>query len=154
MIKESTGLIVPIIENIPEQLSERPQWVCWRLEEREGKTTKVPYVPGTDRWASSTDLMTWATFSEASAAYEAGNPLAYHGIGFVFSSADPFVGIDLDDCRDPDSGKISPWAQEHHLLGAGGLRRSLALGHGDPRHRRGHGPWRWCETGQGRDVRA
>jgi len=112
MIKEATGLIAPITENIPEQLTERPQWVCWRLEEREGRPTKVPYVPGTDRRASSTDLMTWANFSETRAAYEAGKPLAYDGLGFVFCSADPFVGIDLDDCRDPDSGEISPWAQK------------------------------------------
>ena len=114
MIKESTGLIVSIIENIPGQLSERPQWVCWRLEEREGKPTKVPYVPGTDRRASSIDLMTWATFSEACAAYKSGNPLAYHGLGFVFSSADPFVGIDLDGCRDPDGGEVATWAQ--HII--------------------------------------
>jgi putative DNA primase/helicase len=34
----------PIIENIPESLTERPQWVCWRLEERDDKMTKVPYT--------------------------------------------------------------------------------------------------------------
>jgi putative DNA primase/helicase len=112
MIKEPTRLIAPITENISEQLTKRPQWVCWCLEEREGKPTKIPYVPRTNRRASSTDLMTWGTFSEACAAYEAGKPLAYDGIGFVFSSADPFVGIDLDDCRDPNSGGISSWVQE------------------------------------------
>ena len=101
----------PNIENIPEQLTERPQWVCWRLEERDGKETKVPYTPGTLRRASSTDLMTWRTFSEALQTYEAGEPL-FDGIGFMFCSADPYVGIDFDDCRDPDSGEISPWAQK------------------------------------------
>jgi primase-polymerase (primpol)-like protein len=34
------------------------------------------------------------------------------GIGFVFSSADPFVGIDLDDCRNPETGEIAAWAQK------------------------------------------
>jgi putative DNA primase/helicase len=53
--------------------------------------------------------MTWTTFSEARAAYEAGD---YDGIGFVFSSADPFVGIDLDGCRDSESGALAPWAQK------------------------------------------
>jgi len=101
----------PVIENIPEQLAERPQWVCWRTEEREGKPTKVPYTPGTERRASSTDLMTWRIFSEALDAYEAGEP-PYDGIGFVFCSADPFVGIDVDKCRDPETGQISPWAQK------------------------------------------
>jgi putative DNA primase/helicase len=101
----------PIVENIPEELRERPQWVCWRAIERDGKTTKVPYVPGTERRASTTDLMTWSTFSEALAAYEAGEP-PYSGIGFVFSSADPFAGIDLDGCRDPESGNVEAWARE------------------------------------------
>jgi len=99
----------PITENIPEELTERPQWVLWRYEERDGKMTKVPYTPGTGRRASSTDLMTWTTIEEALAAYEAGEP-PYDGIGFCFCSADPFVGIDLDDCRDPKSGHIEPWA--------------------------------------------
>jgi putative DNA primase/helicase len=107
----TTAVNKPLTENIPEQLTERPQWVCWRLEKRDDKQTKVPYIPGTLRRASTTDLMTWRTFSEALAAYEAGEP-PYDGIGFVFSSADPLAGIDLDDCRDPENGEISPWAQK------------------------------------------
>jgi putative DNA primase/helicase len=110
MIKAITAVDPPTIENIPGQLTERPQWVCWRLETRDGKLTKVPYTPGTERKASSTDLMTWSTFDQALAAYEAGEP-PYDGIGFVFCSADPFVGIDLDKCRDPESGEVAPWAQ-------------------------------------------
>ncbi len=107
----SSPISPPLIENIPEQLTSRPQWVCWRTETREGKPTKVPYTPGTNRRASSTDLMTWRTFSEALAAYEAGEP-PYDGIGFVFCSADPYVGIDLDDCRDPETGAVTDWAQK------------------------------------------
>ena len=110
MIKEITTVNQPITENIPDQLTERPQWVCWRLEMRDGKPTKVPYTPGTERRASSTELMTWSTFEQALAAYEVGEP-PYDGIGFVFCNADPFVGIDLDDCRDPESGEVAPWAQ-------------------------------------------
>ena len=65
MIKEKTGEITLTTENIPEQLTERPQWVCWRREVRDGKLTKVPYTPGSGRRASSTELMTWATFERA-----------------------------------------------------------------------------------------
>jgi putative DNA primase/helicase len=108
VIKATTGEITLITENIPEPLTERPQWVCWRYEERDGKMTKVPYTD-TGWRASTTDLLTWTTCAMALAAYERGH---YDGIGFVFSSADPFVGIDLDDCRDPDSGDIAPWAQK------------------------------------------
>jgi len=110
-MQATPGVYAPIVENIPERLTERPQWVDWRLEERGDKTTKVPYTPGTLRRASSTDLMTWRTFSEALAAYEAGEP-PYDGIGFVFCSADPFVGIDLDGCRDRETGAVEGWAQE------------------------------------------
>jgi putative DNA primase/helicase len=110
LMQATMGASSPIIENIPERLTERPQWVNWRLEERGDRMTKVPYTPGTLRRASSTDLMTWRTFSEALAAYEAGEP-SYDGIGFCFCSGDPFAGIDLDDCRNPQSGEIAPWAQ-------------------------------------------
>ncbi len=110
-MQATTVVSSPIVENIPERLTERPQWVCWRLEERDGKNTKVPYTPGTGRRASTTDLMTWHSFGVARVAYEAEEP-DYDGIGFVFCSADPFVGIDLDDCRDAESGEISPWAQK------------------------------------------
>lgn len=111
MLKDSTAVNAPIIENIPAQLTERPQWVCWRLELRDSKLTKVPFVPGTARRASSTDLMTWRTFSEALAAYRTGEP-PYDGIGFCFCSADPFSGIDLDHCRDPETGAVEGWAQK------------------------------------------
>jgi primase-polymerase (primpol)-like protein len=78
---------------------------------RDGKPTKVPYIAGTNSRASSTDLMTWSSFEYAFAAYEAGAP-PYDGIGFVFCSADPLAGIDLDGCRDPETGEVAPWAQK------------------------------------------
>jgi putative DNA primase/helicase len=121
MIKETTGIILPIVENIPYELTQRPQWVCWRYEERDEKLTKVPYIPGKLLRASSTNLMTWSTFEKALQAYEFGfedlsdiehREPSYDGLGFCFSSADPFVAIDLDNCRDPESGEISEWAQE------------------------------------------
>jgi primase-polymerase (primpol)-like protein len=108
MIQASTAVNPPISENIPEQLTERPQWVCWRLEERKDEWTKVPYSAISFERASSTDLMTWATFDEAVAAHTVG---AFDGIGFVFCSADPFCGIDLDDCRDPETGAVEEWAR-------------------------------------------
>jgi len=107
----TTPIKLPIVENIPEELSARPQWVVWREEARNSELTKVPYVPGTERRASVTDLTTWRTFEEAVEALEGGAP-PYHGVGFVFSSGDPYAGIDLDDCRDPETGAIAEWAQK------------------------------------------
>lgn len=92
------------ISDIPQELRDRPQWVLWREEERGGRTTKVPYAPGVHK-ASSTDLATWNTFEDVLTVAKTGQ---YDGIGFVFSSADPFVGVDLDDCI--QHGGIEPWA--------------------------------------------
>lgn len=51
---------------IPAELRQRPQWVLWRLEERDGKLTKVPYrAADPTRTASTTEPGTWATFEAA-----------------------------------------------------------------------------------------
>ena len=35
------------------------------------------------------------------------------GFGFVLDAdRDGIVGVDLDGCRDPTSGRIAPWAQK------------------------------------------
>ena len=93
-------------ESIPSELIIRPQWVVWRAVG--DKPDKVPYSATTGCKASSTDLLTWATFQEALEAYENGD---YTGLGFVFSSADPYTGIDLDNCVGGD-GEIALWALE------------------------------------------
>ncbi len=96
-------------ENIPEELRRRRQWVVWKLETRDDKPTKVPYIAGGVGKASSTELLTWRTFDEAVQALGTGR---YAGVGFVFCSGDPFTGIDLDDCRDPETGELEEWAAE------------------------------------------
>src|SRR5215207_6576709 len=85
------------------------QWVCWRSEERDGKLTKIPYSPLTGSRASSTNPDTWASYSEAVAAYRDGG---YNGLGFVFTKEDEFVGVDLDHCLHPKTGEVEPWARE------------------------------------------
>jgi len=90
-------------EAIPETLRERDQWVCWREEERDGKPTKIPVTPGTGGFASSTDPETWASFG---AALDYTETEYADGVGFVFTDDDPIVGIDLDDCRDPETDDI------------------------------------------------
>jgi putative DNA primase/helicase len=93
-------------ESIPSELIIRPQWVVWKAVG--DKPDKVPYSVTTGCKASSTDLLTWATFQEALEAYQNGE---YAGLGFVFSSADPYTGIDLDNCVGGD-GEIALWALE------------------------------------------
>ena len=34
------------------------------------------------------------------------------GIGFVFTDSDPYTGVDIDNCRNPETGQIAEWAWE------------------------------------------
>ena len=105
--KATDKKILPVlVENIPDELRARRQWVVWKAVGE--KPDKVPFSARSGRKASSTDLMTWSTFEEATEAYEDGD---YSGLGFVFSSADPYTGIDLDNCVNED-GEIALWALE------------------------------------------
>jgi hypothetical protein len=96
-------------ENVPAELRERDQWVCWGYERRHGKWTKIPVDPGTGRLAKSTDPKTWGTFDEALAYYRA-HRSTIDGIGYVFSEDDPFAGVDLDDALPPSSLDLRDWA--------------------------------------------
>ncbi len=92
-------------ENVPHEMKTFVHWVVWKaVPKGDGKLDKVPYDPKTGRRASTTDSRTWATFDEALEALEPGS---YDGLGFVFSSGDPFVGFDFDNVRDPETGEVS-----------------------------------------------
>ncbi|MFC7130576.1 hypothetical protein [Haloferax chudinovii] len=107
MTKETTTFVTQ--ENLPPELVERDQWVCWRSEKRGGKKTKIPVAPGEGSFASSTDPATWSDFETA--LHFVTNERA-DGIGFVFTEDDPIVGVDLDDCRDPETGDVDEDAQD------------------------------------------
>ncbi len=92
-------------ERIPAEIKRRRQWVTWKVEQRGGKPTKVPYAPRTGRRASSTDSLTWGAFEDALEALD-----RFDGVGFVFSSGDPYTGVDLDGCVDQETGKVEAWA--------------------------------------------
>ena len=78
---------------IPAELRDRPQWVCWRRKDRNGKTTKVPISPNSGKNASVTNPDDWSTFDRA---VKAAVVDGLDGVGFVFTADDPYVGIDVD----------------------------------------------------------
>lgn len=93
---------------VPEALTERPQWVVWRFESREGdKPTKVPLNARTGTLAATNNPATWVTWGEALEAFAGG---VGDGVGFVFSADDPFCGVDFDNCID-DAGNIEATAR-------------------------------------------
>lgn len=94
---------------LPIELRDIPQWVCWTVRRRDGKQTKIPLDPNTGGYASTADPSTWGTFHVA-LMYAMRDDVA--GIGFVFDGSDPYVGIDLDDCRDGSAGNLIEEAQE------------------------------------------
>ena len=85
--------------NIPEELKLLPQWVC-----RKGK---IPFNPVTGAPAKAGQPATWASFEDASKAFNAGG---YDGIGFEFNN-NGVAGIDLDHVISND-GSLSEEAVE------------------------------------------
>lgn len=90
--------------NIPLELRQLRQWVCWRYEDvpdaKGGmRRTKVPYCPSpySPQKASIYNPGTWGTFAEACA--QASGP-TMDGIGLVLTEDDPYTGIDIDDKKE------------------------------------------------------
>lgn len=93
-------------ESIPAELKIIPHWVLWKWKTRDGKTTKPPYQAD-GRSASVDNPATWTTFDTALAAYQHGG---FSGIGIVLSEDDDLLGVDLDECLNPDTGELEPEA--------------------------------------------
>src|SRR5215208_3597176 len=55
--------------------------------------------------ASSTDPDTWRSYEQAITAFDTGR---YAGVGRVIEQDGPYVGADIDRCRDPKTGSITP----------------------------------------------
>ena len=73
-------------ENIPEEITSLPQWVCTRGD------SKVPMKAFENEAASSTNPNTWSTFDTALSVVSEG---FYDYCGFVFAD-NGLVGIDID----------------------------------------------------------
>ncbi len=97
------------VGQVPPSLLERAQWIVWRTERRDGKRTKVPLDPSTKRCASVDEPSQWVDYQTA---HQSRHVDAVDGLGFVFTDSDPFVGVDLDDCRNPITGELSPLAHD------------------------------------------
>ncbi|WP_316367693.1 hypothetical protein [Candidatus Thiodiazotropha sp. CDECU1] len=99
-------------DGIPDELKKHIRFVLYRLVEKDGKPgkrDKVPYQPDNPRYKAKSDNPDhWSTFDKALEVYSAGRA---HGIGFVLTSIESLVAIDLDNCINAD-GKASKTALE------------------------------------------
>ena len=102
-----------IVENIPERVRKLRRWVVWRWHRRKGKWDKPP-LQTNGEFASVDDPKTWCSFDDAKAAFQSGQ---FDGIGFVLGYVVDedvtYVGVDLDNCRDSQTGEIQDWGAAH-----------------------------------------
>lgn len=91
------------VQAIPSELRALPRWCCWKWS-TDGR--KVPIDPLTTRWASHSDPATWNTFANALFRLRRG------GVGLNFASGGGIVAVDLDHCRDPQTGVLTAFAQD------------------------------------------
>jgi putative DNA primase/helicase len=109
-------------EKIPADLRARNQWVAWKaVPDIDGKKPrKIPMDVKTERGAQANNPGTWSPFNDVMefidewAGYDhthvAGSGAEITGTvseypGFMFHPEDPYCGIDLDDCRNPETGE-------------------------------------------------
>lgn len=127
----------------PETLKTLPLWVLWKLEERDGRITKVPYNAKNGRRASSTDPKTWTTFDVVERELREKSRL-YNGVGLMISKEYRIIFTDIDDCyddgilddratdiigafQDPE-GQYMEWSQSGrglHVLAIGEIPRNF-----------------------------
>ena len=92
---------------VPAELFEYKQWVLWRRVEVNGRIAKLPISPWSGKAAACDKPETWSTYRHVCYARR---KFRSAGIGFVFTAADPFCGIDIDRCRTA-RGEIEAAAQ-------------------------------------------
>jgi primase-polymerase (primpol)-like protein len=78
-------------------LEGEPRWVEWR----DDGGRKKPITPGTRRAAEVSNPDSWTPLSECRGPR----------VGIVFNG-DGLGGVDLDGCRDPETGVVADWARE------------------------------------------
>lgn len=95
------------LENIPQELKQRRQWVAWESVPNPNgrKPRKIPIDPHTGREAKSNDSATWGSYDE-SVAYIKAHP-EINGLMFCISNTDPYTGIDIDGCLDGETGAFN-----------------------------------------------
>jgi hypothetical protein len=100
---ECAWLAIPAVA----ELAGQNQWVVWGGK---GKINqKAPRRVDGAGLASPTDPRTWSPFADAYRAVVEGRA---SGVGYVFSSEQEIVGIDLDDCFNEDGKTLRPTAIE------------------------------------------
>ena len=119
-----------------------PHWLVWKWQRSARKWTKPPFrCDDPTRHAANNDPATWSTRRAAVAAVLAGKA---NGVGFALTGTE-IGAIDLDDCRDPETGAVDAWAKEildaaptayHEVTVSGAGLRIIGIAKGSAQHRK------------------
>ncbi len=115
------------LEEIPKALKALPNWTLWaalKSSNPDTKPRKVPIQPS-GKLAKSTDPKTWRTFRTVEAALKRNSLLEIYdpvvremvrvkpaGAFLALTPEDGLAGVDLDKCRNPETGELTAEAQE------------------------------------------
>jgi hypothetical protein len=86
------------------------RYLLWQQTVVKGRQTKVP-LQTNGKKARTNDVSTWCRLDQATDALDR---MAVDGVGIVLGKLGEhrwLVGVDLDLCRSPVTGKIEEWAQ-------------------------------------------
>jgi hypothetical protein len=90
-------------------LTNEKRWMGWKWVETKDGRTKPPFQGRwPDRFANSKDPKTWCDLTACMQAYVQNK---VDGIGFALLDSN-IAAIDIDDCRDPQTSKLHPWAAD------------------------------------------
>jgi P4 family phage/plasmid primase-like protien len=147
---------------IPQELRDKDHWLVWKyvkdLDSETGEISwdKPPVSARTGGPGSSTNPKTWDSYQNA---YNTYLELGYDGIGFALHARKGeelhVVAIDLDKCRNADTGTIDEWALDiiraidsYTEISPSGCGIRILLFGALPAHGRKKGPYENYQTGR------
>ena len=92
-------------------LRHHARWVGWKWQQKPNGDWDKPLYRAdyTEFHASTQKPNSWVTLDVAERALAGGQ---LDGIGYVLRDDTQHVYLDLDDCRDPETGELAEWASE------------------------------------------